>query len=107
MSKNKLKISRTVFLKTKDRYRLSVKRSNLHIYAQIIDDINGITLISSNSLKYDKDSKSIQASKVGEELAKEALKKKIKKIYLDRGKLRYTGRLRSLCESARTNGLEF
>lgn len=107
MSKNKNKISRKVLLQSKDRLRLSVKRSNLHIYAQIIDDHNGKTIVSSNSLKLKKDNKLNLASSVGENLAKLAVKKDIKKIYLDRGKLRYTGRLKKLCESARSHGLEF
>ena len=107
MSKNKNKVSRKVLLKSTDRLRLSVNRSNYHIYAQIIDDNTGITLISSNSLKLKKDNKLNLASSVGENLAQLAVKKDIKKIYLDRGKLRYTGRLKKLCESARLHGLEF
>ena len=107
MSKNKQKINRKVLLRSKDRLRLSVKRSNTHIYAQIIDDKIGKTLVSANSLKVKKDSKLKVAELVGAELAKIAIKQKIKQIYLDRGKLRYTGRLKKLCEGARSQGLEF
>tara|TARA_B100001094_G_C17887778_1_gene650111 strand:+ start:321 stop:644 length:324 start_codon:yes stop_codon:yes gene_type:complete len=107
MSKNKIKINRSILLRSTDRLRLSVQRSNLHIYAQIIDDKNGKTLVSSNSLKLKNDSKVNIAELVGADLAKNAVKKKIKQIYLDRGKLRYTGRLKKLCESARSHGLEF
>lgn len=107
MSKNKSKINRKVLLKSKDKLRLSVNRSNYHIYAQIIDDNSGVTIISSNSLKLKKDNKLNLASSVGENLAKLAVKNDIKKIYLDRGKLRYTGRLKKLCDSARLHGLEF
>ena len=107
MSKNKSKISRKVFLQSQTRLRLSVKRSNYHIYAQIIDDASGKTLVSENSLKLKKDQKSKLAELVGESLAKKAVKQKIKSIYLDRGKLRYTGRLKTLCDSARQHGLEF
>ena len=60
-----------------------------------------------DTLKLKKDNKLNLASSVGENLAKLAVKKDIKKIYLDRGKLRYTGRLKKLCESARSHGLEF
>jgi large subunit ribosomal protein L18 len=107
MSKNKVKISRAILLRSTDKFRLSVKRSNTHIYAQIIDDKIGKTLVSANSLKLKNDSKLKDAELVGEALAKNAVKQKIKQIYLDRGKLRYTGRLKKLCESARSHGLEF
>lgn len=107
MSKNKIKINRSVLLRSTDRYRLTVQRSNIHIYAQIIDDKKGVTLVSANSLKLKTESKIKIAELVGADLAKNAVKKKIKQIYLDRGKLRYTGRLKKLCESARSHGLEF
>ena len=107
MSKNKRKIDKKIVLKSKSRLRLTVKRSNLHIYAQIIDDNTQKTLVSANSLKLKKETKSKLAEQVGEILANNAKKEKIKSIYLDRGKLRYTGRLKQLCDSARSHGLEF
>ena len=62
MSKNKLKLSKKIIRLTSSRYRLSVKKSNLHIYAQIIDDKQNKTLISASSLKVDK-KKGIRSSK--------------------------------------------
>lgn len=106
MSKNKRKISKK-FLKISNRLRLSVFKSNLNIYAQIIDDSKGITLVSSNSIDINGDNKMEVSSKVGQNLAKLALSKKINAVYLDRKSLRYTGRLKNLCESARESGLEF
>ncbi len=108
MSKNKNKLEKKSLRLISTRYRLSVKRSNHHIYAQIIDDKAGKTLVSSNSLKLkDVNNKMDQAVKVGSLLANAAKKNNIKQIYLDRGNLRYTGRLKSLCDSARKNGLDF
>ena len=107
MSKNKLKLSKKIIRLTSSRYRLSVKKSNLHIYAQIIDDKQNKTLISASSLKVDKKKGLDQAKHVGAELAKKAVSKKIESVYLDRGKLRYSGRLKMLCDAARENGLIF
>ena len=98
---------------TAERPRLSVYRSTTNIYAQIIDDNKGITLVSASSL--DKDlaeklanlNKKEQAEKVGEALAKKALKKKIKQVVFDRSGYIYTGRVASLADGARNAGLEF
>ena len=90
--------------------RLCVYRSNTNIYAQIIDDEKGITLVSANSL--DKElkltSNNIEAaSKIGEAIAKKAVKAGIKKVVFDRGGYLYHGRVKALAEAARENGLEF
>ena len=90
--------------------RLCVYRSNTNIYAQIINDENGNTLVSASSL--DKDLKlnklNIEAAtKVGEALAKKAKKAGIKKVVFDRGGYKYHGRVKALAEAARENGLEF
>ena len=90
--------------------RLCVYRSNTNIYAQIIDDEKGITLVSANSL--DKElklaSNNIEAaSKIGEVIAKKAVKAGIKKVVFDRGGYLYHGRVKALAEAARENGLEF
>jgi len=94
------------------RVRLSVFRSNKHIYGQIIDDQKGISLVSSSDLKIDKKSvaahkKSEIAQLVGEEIAKKALKKKIKSVVFDRGGYKYHGRVKALAEGARKGGLIF
>ena len=95
------------------RYRLSVFRSKKNIYAQIIDDSKGKTLISSSTL--DKDVKSKfkntgnkdAAVETGKILADKAKKKGIKKVIFDRGSYIYHGRIKALAESLRKNGLNF
>lgn len=93
------------------RPRLSVFRSNKYIYAQIIDDSKGITLVSYSDKKLGQGegvkSKVEKAVKVGEELAKIATKKKIGKIVFDRKNYRYHGRIKGLAEGLRKGGLEF
>ncbi|MBE33870.1 50S ribosomal protein L18 [bacterium] len=105
MSKNKTKVSKRIIRLSSKRYRLSIKRSNLHIYAQIIDDKQSKTLVATSSLKIDTAKGVEQAKLVGKELAEKAKSNKIKSVYLDRGKLRYVGRLKMLCDAARENGL--
>jgi len=89
--------------------RLSVFRSNQHIWAQIIDDKHGKTLVatSSKALKEIKGNKSEKANLVGQELAKIALAKHIIKVRFDRGLYRYHGRVKSLAQGARDGGLKF
>ncbi|MBM3205943.1 50S ribosomal protein L18 [Candidatus Shapirobacteria bacterium] len=98
-------------MKSKDkRYRLSVFRSNRFISAQIIDDEKGATILGvsgKNLGEKVKGSKSEKAEILGEFLAKEALKKGVKKIKFDRGNSRYHGRVKALAEGARKGGLEF
>ena len=91
---------------TKDIPRLNVYRSNNNIYAQIIDDENGVTLASASSMKMKGNNTEI-AAKVGEAVAKEAKKAKITKVVFDRGGYIYNGRLKALADAARENGLEF
>ncbi|MBI2021565.1 50S ribosomal protein L18 [Candidatus Daviesbacteria bacterium] len=100
------KIRKKIF-GTKDRPRLSVFRSGQHIYAQIIDDSQGKTLVAESDLKINEGSKKVKASQVGENLAKKAVKGKIKKVVFDRGGYPYQGRLIALAEGARKGGLEF
>ena len=91
--------------------RLNVFRSNSNIFAQIIDDENGVTLVSASSL--DKDLKLANgsnveaATKVGSAIAERALKANIKKVVFDRGGYLYHGRVKALAEAAREKGLEF
>ncbi len=97
---------------TAERPRLCVYRSNTSIYAQIIDDTKGVTLASASS--QDKalekalkgKNKTEQARLVGEELAKKAIKAKIKTVVFDRGGYIYTGRVQALADGARSAGLE-
>ena len=91
---------------TKDIPRLNVFRSNKNIYAQLIDDTTGTTLASASSLKM-KGNNTEVATKVGEEIAKQAKKLKIKKVVFDRGGYLYHGRVAALADAARANGLEF
>ncbi len=96
-----------------ERLRLSVYRSLNHIYAQIIDDFKGQTVVSASSLDKElKDRKShkgnVQTAKqIGELLARKALGKGIKKVVFDRGGYLYHGRIKALAEAAREAGLEF
>ena len=92
---------------TKDRPRLSVFRSNQHIYAQIIDDQTGKTLAAVADLNLDKMQKSKKAYEVGKKLAEKAQKLKIKKVVFDRGGFLYHGRVAELGKGAREGGLEF
>lgn len=106
--RNKLK---TAGLKN-GRQRLSVFRSNSHIYAQLIDDRAGKTLAAASSMdKSLRDSLkgvSIEAAeKVGEELAKRAQKAGVTDVYFDRSGYRYQGRIRALADGARKGGLKF
>lgn len=94
---------------TAQRPRLSVFRSLKHIYAQIIDDEKGQTLVAASdrdlSAKFDK--RETIAYETGKILAKRALEKKIKKIVFDRGGYKYHGRIKALAEGVREGGLEF
>ena len=98
---------------TAERPRLSVFRSSKNIYAQIIDDVNRVTLVSASSL--DEAVKSAvsytgnkeAAKKVGAEIAKRAQAKNIKKVVFDRGGYIYHGRVKALADAAREAGLEF
>ncbi len=93
---------------TKEVPRLCVYRSNANISAQIIDDEQGITLVSASSLELKLKNLNVEsATKVGEELAKKAKKAGIKKVVFDRGGYLYHGRVAALAEAARNGGLEF
>ena len=89
--------------------RLSVFRSNSNISAQIIDDTNGTTLVSSSStnLKLENGSNIDAASKVGADIAKKALASNITSVVFDRGGYVYHGRVKALAEAARAEGLKF
>lgn len=93
---------------TTERPRLSVFKSNIYIYAQIIDDSKGMTLAAESDIKMDKKTKKVdKAFEVGKKLAAAAIKKGIKKVVYDRGGFLYHGRIAKLAEGARQGGLEF
>ncbi|MCM3703461.1 50S ribosomal protein L18 [Paenibacillus macerans] len=116
--KNKARLKRHLRVRTKvqgtaERPRLNVYRSSKHIYAQLIDDVAGVTLASASTV--DKElSGSIgnggnveSARKVGELIAKRAVDKGYKSIVFDRGGYLYHGRIQALADAAREVGLEF
>ena len=96
---------------SKDRFRLCVSRSAKNISAQIIDDVNKITLVSASSveknIREQKKSKSELSTLVAETLVKKAQDKKITKVYFDRGIYKYHGRVKIFAETLRKNGMEF
>ena len=89
--------------------RLSVFRSNKNIHVQIIDDVNGVTLVacSSTTLKLANGGNIEAAAKVGAEVAKRALAKNITEVVFDRGGYVYHGRVQALADAAREAGLKF
>ena len=95
------------------RYRLSIFRSSKNIYAQIIDDDKGKTLLSSSTLdkkiksKFKNTGNKEAASEIGKILAEKAKEKGIKKVIFDRGKYLYHGRIKALANGARKAGLDF
>jgi large subunit ribosomal protein L18 len=96
---------------TAERPRLSVFRSNLHIYAQLIDDMRGVTLAAVSTTGKTPLSKyggnKAAATLVGKKLAEQAKAKGITKAAFDRGHYRYHGRLKALADGAREGGLQF
>ena len=97
---------------TASRPRLSVYRSNKDVYAQLIDDIKGVTLLSASSSHLDKSevdnlNKSEKAHKVGKVLAEKANQNNITFVVFDRSGYLYHGRVKSLAEGAREGGLKF
>lgn len=90
--------------------RLNVFRSAKHIYAQLIDDVNGVTLCSASSLSKDFEGNGGNkegAKKVGELIAKHAAEKGISEVVFDRGGYLYHGRVKDLADGAREGGLKF
>ena len=89
--------------------RLNVFRSNAHIHAQVIDDVNGVTLASASSvdMKLENGSNIAAATAVGKAVGEAAIAKNIKKVVFDRGGYVYHGRVKALAEAAREAGLEF
>jgi len=92
-----------------ERFRLSIFRSSKNISAQIIDDLSNKTLISATSVKKNSVNKKKKDASlnVAETLAKKAKEKKITKVYFDRGRYRYHGRIKAFAEAIRKGGLIF
>ena len=97
--------------KVSNRNRLTVFKSNSHLYAQLIDDSRGSTLASSSSIekgiKDKKLSKKELAELIGKEIAKKIISKGIKDVAFDRGKYKYHGLIKILADAARSEGLNF
>ena len=94
---------------TAERPRLDVFRSSKHIYAQIIDDVAGVTLVSASTVEkgFEGFGGNVEAAnKVGKMIAEKALEKGIKTVVFDRGGFVYHGRVKALAEGAREGGLE-
>ena len=98
---------------TPDRPRLSVFRSNRHIYAQVIDDVAGVTLVSASTLSkvlrggVPRGNDRKGGTAVGKDIAKQALKVGIKCVSFDRNRYKYHGRVKALADAAREAGLVF
>ncbi len=116
MDKNKIKIEKRVRRHKRIRSRVSgtasvprlaAFRSNSYIYAQLIDDDSGKTLVSSSSLEVKGANKTGAAKETGKAVAKKALEQKIKKVVFDRGGYVYAGRVKALADGAREGGLQF
>ena len=115
VNKNAMRMKRHVRVRgkvsgTTERPRLNVFRSNANIYAQIIDDVNGVTLVSANTLEKEFEGATGNceaAKKVGAVLAERAKAKGINQVVFDRGGYIFHGRVAALAEGAREAGLEF
>ena len=115
INKNAMRLKRHVRVRgkvsgTAERPRLNVFRSNANIYAQIIDDVNGVTLVSANTLEKDFEGatgNAEAAKKVGTVLAERAKAKGIEQVVFDRGGYIFHGRVAALAEGAREAGLKF
>ena len=112
-SKNVMRIKRHNKIRrnlsgTESTPRLCVFRSNAAIYAQLIDDVKGVTLASSSSLELNLKNNNVEAAAaVGKDIAEKAKKAKINTVVFDRGGYLYHGRVKALADAARENGLEF
>jgi large subunit ribosomal protein L18 len=112
-NRRKATVRRAIKLAATGRARLSVFRSSKHIYAQVIDDDKGATLVSASSLEKDmrgslKTGANVDAAKaVGKLVAQRAKEKGIDSVVFDRGAYLYHGRIKALADAAREGGLKF
>ena len=97
--------------KVSNRNRLSVFKSNNHVYAQIISDQKGITIASASSLEKnlitEKLTRKESAERVGKEVAKRSIEKGVKNVAFDKGKYKYHGIIKIIADAARSEGLNF
>jgi large subunit ribosomal protein L18 len=111
--RRKARIRRTVIARSNGRPRLSVFRSSKQIYAQVIDDEKGVTIVAASSLEKTlredlKTGANVEAARrIGKELAARAAKAGVKQVVFDRGGYMYHGRVKALAEGAREGGLDF
>ena len=101
-SKIRAKINGTI-----ERPRMSLFRSNKFIYAQVIDDTTGKTLMQASDIKTIKGTKSERAKEVGKKISALCLAAKIDKVVFDRNGFKYTGRIKTVADEARAGGLKF
>lgn len=117
-NKNKIRVKRHERLRsylsgTAEKPRLNVYRSLSHIYTQVIDDVNGVTLVAASTVEKEIAAKVAGKNKVetakivGAVIAERALEKGIKNVVFDRGGYLYTGRVQAIADGARKAGLEF
>ena len=104
--KIKYRVRKNVF-GTAERPRLSVFRSNKQIYAQVINDVEGKTLVAAASIALEAMPKKEQAAKVGEMIAEKAIAAGISQVVFDRNGYLYHGRVKALADAARNGGLNF
>ena len=111
MTDKRTKRIRYKLKKVSSRNRLSVFRSNNHIYAQVIDDKRGVTIASASTVEKDfnksENGRKELAKIVGKKIAERAIQKGIKDVAFDKGKYKYHGLIKILADSARTEGLIF
>ena len=111
MSDKRTRRVRYKLKKVSSRKRLSVFRSNNHIYAQVIDDLKGVTLASASTLEKDlvtsENNRKELAEIIGKKIAERTIAKGVKDVAFDKGKYKYHGLIKILAESARTKGLNF
>ena len=111
--KNSIRQNRTRYRlkKVSDRKRLSIFKSNNHIYAQIINDEKGVTLVSASSLeksvRTEKKTKKELAERIWKEISKLSIENGIKEVAFDKGKYKYHGIIKILADAARAGGLNF
>ena len=108
-SRNDVRLKRHARVRRKISGTPECPRLNAHIHAQIIDDVNGVTLVSASSveMKLENGGNIAAATAVGKEIAERAIAKEIKNVVFDRGGYIYHGRVKALAEAAREAGLEF
>ena len=111
MTEKRIKRTRYKLKRVSNRKRLTVFRSNKHLYAQIIDDTVGKTLASASTkeknMNIDNKDRKFLAELIGKNIAKRSIEKGIKEVAFDKGKYKYHGLIKILADSARTEGLVF